>query len=300
MMRSIYWLSLLLIPVFVLTGCSPIGPNVQPTQRLQLPSQINSPVPDIVAPTSTPIPAITKTPSPTKTQIPLTTLGSESIKKTVQPLLNDPIDCEIPCFLGITPGKTRLDEIRALFNPLGFAHKEGIDPNSSKYAYSVAYEADPGRSFSVVFYTLDNLVENIVLTPQIIRQSEENAREWIAYTPETMIKKFGKPSRVYFAIELGQVNTTINMLMYFDAIDLIVLYSGYDMIPNLPGSFQFCPFTFAFDHVRLWMGEAPPDPPLFPMLPLEKVTSLTIDQFTQLMMGDPQQACFIVNGDLFR
>jgi hypothetical protein len=88
--------------------------------------------------------------------------------------------------------------------------------------------------------------------------------------------------------------------MYFDDLDLIALYSGYNMIPDRPHSPLVCPLTAPFDHVRLWMGPNPPDPPTFISVPLEKATSLTNDEFTELMLGDPQQACFYLNGDEFQ
>ena len=90
------------------------------------------------------------------------------------------------------------------------------------------------------------------------------------------------------------------MIMYFDNHDLIVLYSGYNMIPGRPRSPRVCPLTLPFDLVSLWMGPIPSDPPTFPTVTLMKATSLSLDQFTQLMMGDPQKACFIVNGNVFQ
>lgn len=218
----------------------------------------------------------------------------------MEPLLQDPMNCAAPCFLGITPGKTRMDKARAFFAPLGFQYREGTDPNSGRDFYSVGYEDFIGRDSNVTFYITNNLIENIEITPEIIKQKEGSPREWIAYSQETLIKKYGSPSRVEFAIDWGQVNTTIVMIIYYDEIDLIALYSGYEMIPGHPSSPQFCPFTFPISHVRLWIGPNPPAPPQMPSVPLEQATTLTIDQFTQLMLGDPQDACFILNGDAFQ
>ena len=299
-MKSISWLSLLLISILVLAGCAPVSPTIQPTLEMQLPSPTNLPATDTVAPTPTQTPAVTETASTTATQTPLVTLASDSVKETMQPLLQDPMNCADPCFLGITPGKTSVDKAKAFFDPLGFKHREGTDPNSGRDFYSVAYETSIGRDSSVTLFVSNNLVENIEITPEIIKQKQGSPREWIAYSPETLIKKYGKPSRVEFGLDLGQVNTTIVMIMYFDKLDLIALYSGYEAIPGHPRSPQFCPYTFPFDHVRFWMGANPPNPPQMPSIPLEKATSLTVDQFSQLMLGNPQNACFTVNGDAFQ
>jgi hypothetical protein len=294
-MKPISWLSLVLIPIFVLAGCAPVSPTIRSTQEVQLPSSTSLPATDTVAPTSTPILAVTETPSPTATQTLLATLRPESVKATMQPFLKDPMNCANPCFLGITPGKTSMDEVRALFSPQGFKHREGTDPNSGRDFYSLVYETGIGLNSSVILYTSKNFVENIEITPEITRQTDGSLREWIAYSPDTLIKKYGKPSRVEFAFDPGQFNVTIGMILYFDPIDLIASYSGYEP----PQSSQLCPFTFPFDSVRLWMGANPPNPPTFPTVPLEKATSLTIDQFSQLMLGDPKDACFTLNWDAF-
>ena len=83
------------------------------------------------------------------------------------------------------------------------------------------------------------------------------------------------------------------MIMYFDTPGLIVHYSGYNMTPE-----SFCPMTAPFDFVRLWMGHNPPDTPSFETISLEDATSLTMDQFTQLMLGDPKKACFRVKEEV--
>jgi hypothetical protein len=227
-------------------------------------------------------------------------LEPEQAKTAIEPLLQEPLNCAIPCFWGIVPGKTHVDETRNFFSRLGFMPFEGKEPNSGRDFYTIEYESNSDDSSSVTLYSSNHLVENIVVTPHIVRQTEGRTRQWLIYSPKTLIEKYGKPSRMEFALDFGQVNTTITMIMYFDTIDLIALYSGYETIPGHPRSPQLCPFTFPFDHVRLWMGSNPPNPPQMPSVPLEKATSLTVGQFSQLMLGDPQNACFTVNGDAFQ
>ena len=307
-MKPLSWLALFLMPVVFLVGCTPVGSMIQSTQGMQLPSPTISLAATAVIPTSTLTPAITKIEtsiptvtvsspaaklSPTTTLSPLNTLEPEKVSETLQPLIKDPLNCAAACYWGIIPGQTHLDEVEVFFDRLGFTPFKGKDPNSGRDFYTISNKPDSGNSTRVTLYTLNNLVENIVVTPTITIQKEGSTREWIAFSPETLIKKYGKPSRVEFGLDLGQENITINMIMYFDQIDLIALYSGVD------NTFKFCPLTFPFNHVRLWMGANPPHPPQFPTVPLEKATSLTIDQFTQLMLGDPLNACFTLDEDAF-
>jgi hypothetical protein len=89
------------------------------------------------------------------------------------------------------------------------------------------------------------------------------------------------------------------MQMYFDEVDLIVQYTGTHIIPSQKGSSQVCPLTAQFDTAWIWMGKQPINPP-GQGVPLEDVTSLTLDEFSKLMTGDPNHACFIFDGNAFK
>ena len=291
--KPLLLLSLLLILPLGSAGCARVianGETPTPTAMSSLPS-------DTPSPTVTGTPLVTLEPAqaietiePLVTVAPLGTLEPAQARATIEPLLRDPMNCPVPCFWGIVPGTTSLDEAKAFFSRLGFAIFEGIDPNSGRYFDTITYDTRTGYDFSATLQPDSrNLVENIVVTPHLSRPKEGSPREWIAYSPETLIKRYGTPSRVEFAVGLGP-NIGINMIMYFDASNLIVNYSGYDMTPK-----KFCPLTAPFDFVRVWIGENPPDTPSFPTWPLDKATSLTVDQFSQLMLGDPKKACFAVN-----
>jgi hypothetical protein len=310
-MKLLHRLPFLIISILALAGCVLTGETIKPTQMIQTPSPriiLTStslvPTPTLIS-TTTAIKPTSTLPS-TITPTPVDTLEPETAKATIEPLIREPLNCAVPCFWGIIPGKTQFNDAKTFFSHLGFTPFEGINPNSGRYFYSIAYESSIGRRSNVSLILSDQLVTNIIITPDIVKQKEGSPREWIAYSPETLIQKYGKPSSVRFALDWGP-NFVITMILYFDDSDLIALYSGYNMIPGRPHSPRLCPLTAPFDLVRLWMGSNPPDPPLTgspdPLetsVPLEKVTTLTIDQFTQLMLGDPKLACFTINGNAFQ
>lgn len=278
-----------LIVVLILTGCEQ---NSGFTQKIELTSTGNSIGNNTVTFTSIPHLLITETPSPTTAQYMTSTLEMQSIQKTLQPLLQDPFNCVVPCFVGIIPGKTSLQEVKNFFAPFNFRHKDGED------YYSVVYDDSIGQDSVVIINAAENVVQTITIMPDISQQIEGRPREWVSYSPETLIKKFGPPTHVQFAIDWGP-NFVIVMIMYFDDIDLIAEYSGYNMFPDRPRSPELCPLTAPFDHIRFWMGSNPPNPPTFETVSLEKATSLTVDQFSQLLLGEPQKACFVLSGDAF-
>lgn len=297
-MKPVFWLSLLLIPIFFLAGCAPIKPTIQPTQAVRLPSPTNLPATDAVAPTATPTLTITEIPIPTVTLTPIPTLVPAKVTETLQPLLKDPLNCTVPCLWGFIPGKTHMDEVRSFFSQLGFTPFEGTDPNSGRDFYTIE-NRNRSSDYSITFLITNNLVDDIRFYPYIGIQKEGSPRAWIAYSPETLIKKFGQPSRVMFQIGMGGTRHNIIMLMYFDTINLIVYYEGYGIISDTISP-RLCPLTAPFENVRLWMGSNPQYAPSDPTVPLEKATSLTIDQFSKLMLGDPRNACFTLKGDAFQ
>jgi hypothetical protein len=281
-MKPLSWLAIFLIPFFALVGCMPVRPTIQPT------------VINVTKP-ATPTELVSlpsDTPSPTITLTPFDTLEPAQVTETLQPLIKEPMNCAVPCFWGIIPGKTSFDEAKTFFSQLGFTPFEGINPNSGVYFYTISYDSNSGHDSAVTLHIKDNLVEDIKVTPDISVPKAGGPREWIAYSPETLIRRFGSPSRVDFAVGLGP-NIGIDMIMYFDTSGLIVYYSGYNMTPK-----SFCPLTASFDHVGLWIGPNPPDTPSFETTSLEKATSLTMDQFTRLMLGDPKKACFSVKEEV--
>jgi hypothetical protein len=220
----------------------------------------------------------------------------------ISSFLKDIENCEAPCFLGILPGRTTLGEAKDIITHLGFQLKcftyQGPD---------VTYQ---GQEFCESHYVFDNglsvlgslLVQNEVIWNLWVGITPENPkvispREWLAFSPGTLIRRYGSPSSVSFALDWGP-RSFIDMIMFFDTEDLIVEYSSYDLIPRQKGSPVVCPITARFDTVRLWMGKDPVYPPAEGVL-LEKATSMTIEEFSELMTGNPDKACFKLNREMF-
>jgi hypothetical protein len=278
-MKSLPVFFVILIPFFLLTSCFPSQRTTQPPQGTAVSTAT-------LKPTDTYMPVFTQTPIPT--------LDPESVNETVQPFLQDPLNCESPCFWGFIPGETSMAEVKAFFDPLGFTHREGKDWDSGNDFYAVGYDESISRDSDVTFFFANNLLKYIMITPNISFPKQSSSRDWIAYSPDTLIKKYGSPSRVQFAADFQQ-RIGIDMIMYFDTSNVIAQYSGIDMDPS-----KFCPLIDPiFDSIRLWIGPDPTTQPSFETIPLEKATSLTTDEFAKLMLGNPQNACIKFNNKVF-
>jgi hypothetical protein len=286
MMKKNNRIYIVLFLTWVITGCrSPllIGKStidVQPTKSVT------------ILATSTYLPTLFTT----KTQTPVATLASEVANKTIKKLLQETSDCSAPCFWGIVPRKTTSEEAKKKFDYYGL--KTVIISNKGKDYYNITHDVGDGLNVSATLPIQNNLVDSIRIYINPEKQKPGFTREWLAYSPETLINRYGTPSRVDFFADYGP-GPFFTMQMYFDAEDLIVQYSSSEVILNKEGFARVCPLTLQFDTAWLWMGKNPQDPPGYG-IPLEEATKITRDEFANIMTGDPKNACFTFNENVFR
>lgn len=297
---------ILLTIAFVLIGCYPAVDTAGPNQTEQptIPTD-NLPTITLVSPststlTQTPRVLVEPHPSPTlittERSIPVNTLEPEQAKETIKKLLSEPIDCAAPCFWGIVPGQTTAEEARVIFRHLNLqVANNTYDGNGFT---GVDIDFDSGLSMIVILKIQNDSAENVHVKINPEKQKVGIAREWLTYSPDTLIKRYGAPSRVDFVADWGP-GPFFAMQMYFDSVDLMVQYAGDEIIPSQKGLSQVCPQTVQFDSVWLWMGKNPTNPP-GKGVPLEKAASMTVDQFSKLITGDPNHACFSFNGNAFQ
>ncbi len=275
-------LYLLLMIALSLVGCAPADSTALPTiTKTQLPS------PTVVSVTSTPSPA----PTITATLTPPVTLEPERAKETIRTLLQESIDCAAPCFWGIVPGQTTLGEATNIFTRLGLP--VASTTYEKKDFHGIVYKLNSGLSVDVTLTMRDNIVEN--LRVEILPEKQKGVpREWQAYSPESLIARYGVPSKVDIGVDTGP-RTFFDMVMYFAPFDLIVQYAGYGIVAT---DTWICPLSEQYDDVRIWFGENPEHSP-GGGVPLEKATSLTLEEFAALMMGEPEKACFNLRAEAF-
>jgi len=290
---------LFLMMGFMLAGCEVAFPTPLPTngEESPIPTTISSP---LTLPSQSPTsltsneqPAITF--GPTITRIPLNTLEPEEAEIVIRRLMQEPVDCAAPCFWGIVPGQTTLDQANDIFSHLGL--QTASSTSKGKLFSGIHFTFASGLSLRVTLAYQDMVVENIQL--KIIPEKQEAGaeREWAAYSLEPLIERYGSPSRVDFTADWGP-GPFFSMQIYFDNVDMIVQYAGDNIIPAEKGKSQICPMTAQFESVWIWMGKDLFHPPR-EGIPLEMAASMTLDEFTSLMKNDPEAGCFIFNGDIF-
>ena len=286
-MKNIHQRCLLMIAIITISGCGS-GKEISPMPT-------NTAVPSLTSIVTISTLVFTPRPSPTTTLTPLATLEPKQANETIKTLLQEPVDCSAPCFWGIIPGRTTLDEAKNVFHRLGLQTKSIA--YEGKEFYGTEYDFDSGVSILVNLTTQDKVVENLRVDINPETQKAGVPREWRAYSPETLMKRYGAPSRVEFFV--GRVAViSYTMIVYFDKLDLIVEYGGYNVGVGTEKSFRVCPLVDQQDSIRIWLGANPENPP-GTAISLEKATSMTLEDFSKLMTGNPNTACLDLKEQLF-
>lgn len=277
----------LIILSFIVFGCS--SPNIDAVNNVTitpsvLPEKTNAPIP---TPTNTAVPSQTSTPVPTPSPAP--TLAPEQADKFLKELLVENSKCDTPCFLGITPEQTTLEDINSLFIPLDPWYYCELGENKTGLC-DASHRFDTGFSINIRLFIESGVVKNlkIINTPPK-DQSRAARNEWLAIAPETMIEQYGTPSKINIFSDLGPT-PTYAIDMYFDTYNIIYSFLSYDFGANQ----RICPTSNKIESVIIWMGKNPQDTPS-KKTPLEEMSSLTKEEFSKLLTIDANGSCFIIN-----
>jgi len=284
-MRHSYCLYLLVVITVTLSGCISSHSTLTPIW-----TETHPPSPTSIPPTSVP----TLRPTQTATLTPPVTLEPKQAEEAISKLLREPVDCEAPCFWGIMPGQSTLGEAKNIFTRLGLPLEYTITLDGKEF-YGGDYDFDSGLSVGPTLAIQSNIVKNLTLNISPETQREGVKREWLTYSPETLINRYGTPSKIGFDVDRGAPRPAYGMAMYFDTMNLIIYYGSFSLGPKL----QACPLTEQIDHIRIWMGKNPVYPPPIDRVPLEKATFMTMEEFSKLMTGDPDIACFNLKEEAF-
>ncbi len=241
--------------------------------------------------------------APTYTQIPtsLATLDPQQANGVVGKLLRESVDCSAPCFWGITPGQTTFNEANNIFSHLGLQMKYTNEHDNKKYS-EVMYSLVSGLTISPLLAIQGDIVMNLDVYINPVKDQGGSPREWLAYSPEILINRYGTPSKITFYVGYprdpgGDPEAWYHMVMYFEPLNFIIEYE-FGVIPPPASSLYICPLTDQFTSIRLWLGKDVENTPIGGVL-LEEATSMTNVEFAKLISEYPSDACLTLKGDLF-
>jgi hypothetical protein len=144
-------------------------------------------------------------------------------------------------FLGHHSRENHTRRSKNIFTQLGLNLVNTYSENNEDF-YSLIYELDSGLRVTPEFIIQDDIVKNMKVNLKPEKSQEGISRDWLAYSPEELIKRYGPPSRVDFVIDRGP-RIFFEMNMYFDKLDLIVEYAGYNILSGTIENPRVCPIT---------------------------------------------------------
>lgn len=235
----------------------------------------------------------TLSPSSTVTLSPVLTYTKRERDTFLQKMISEPIDCAAPCFLGITTGETTSEEVQNILKYYGL--ETYVVNNEGKEAINFGYDFPNGLNISAILPIRNNVIETITvnLTPNHPKVGAWQG--WGAYSPISLISKYGPPTQVEFASSHGPT-TFFSMIMYFQRENLIIEYYAQSVENLEKNGIQLCPLEISYNFAKFWMGDNPLYPP-GKAISLDKVSSLTLSEFSDLLEDDPGKACFEINAD---
>jgi len=286
---------------------TPIALSVSPT--IAFPTKT-------ITPTPTPIDTATPVPTPTLTLVP--TLSVEIARQKWFDLLTDNGGCKLPCFWGITPGKSDYRAARDILMPFsGIAEKEltRFEPiNSVLGGWIQLRDAEGELHFNTdidYLYGEDNIVSRIwfrTLEEKVVADPRDPSGEsWLSKTPIFDLPTFGERVEYYslshVLSEQGVPSSVMIMLTGFPnfsrQMNIALLYPEQGIWVNyiIPshernGTEKGCPLGA---HIEIELF--PPGNPdtFFSLLettdwhytkggyfPVENVTSMTVEKFYQV------------------
>ena len=268
-----------LMGVIILVGCVatsdllPVGNNVIPVQASATisssmeevaPSPTTTLTEAVNKPTLTPsppaaIPAIQPavTPSPlreTSTPVPVPTfdvvyseLAEEAAMRNLIDLLETNRGCELPCWLGITPGETDVNSLEAIFVPLGFDY------------YRDYQELDDNTPYKASLYITseEDVVQSIEVRGGAGEETYDRNEAWRPYAIPRILERLGTPENVYvfypFRFDPGGMQA-YRLFLYYPDLGVEIDYLGKaNLIDDKSGWARACPNILETDEINLFL-----------------------------------------------
>lgn len=287
------WLLLLL-----LTSCSQSAKQKPSIYIPTLPSAPPAPTPISnigittaeIHPTniSTVMPSMTSLPSPTLS--PIATLNPDVAQLKIVQLMATNDECGKNCFWGITPGTTTFDN--AVLSLSTLRQINLLKNKDGTFQYNSSFEYKKGDiALSIIFSDSDNEIQSLWVLAVGLESQHVTGKDWLAFRPDQFLKVNGVPKQINIAMyeeQGGEVS--YEMMFLYD--QTYIKYSGNQIIIKPQAKMHVCPLRDQnvkrfelilgqYDHGKWGDG-----------IDLTQISSISTDQFYQIMVGDPTNACF--------
>lgn len=255
-------------------------------------------------------------PSPLFT--PLPTLLVDEQESYIKEFLEAKTDCQLPCWWGITPGKTSWQDSETLLRHLGATIKQ-FQSETGEYNYGVLLRGLPELDLS--FY--DNVTPNSIVDKIFVSGNKGGGQDqkefedfWKSYSPKEIMTKYGVPSRILLDTigTLGNTGTGkhgYTVWIFYDSLGFMIRYGGFiadeetfrfcfnlnqgaNDIHHIELTLQHQGYAFPLEHDDSILGSASPRG-----LPLQDITGISVEKIHQLFTQIEKPYCLETPHDVW-
>jgi hypothetical protein len=284
-----------------------------------LPSQLNATLSPTFSPLPNPTAVPSRSPSPTLFIPTLEPTLPSSQEQRVNELLQNG-NCKLPCYLGITPGKTTLSKARAILENLGASYKGEYRRKTDGaiyYTYLLDVGGLPGGdetprpdgsimtvSHHVSLITNNDIVQIMEISAGTIgpgtstAQGRTKFREyWSRYTARGVFLQLGLPTQLYIGTP-DPIENGSNLWIAYEKIGVVAQIYGTggenNVCPEREAKFidlQLSLFSTATTLETIYNDGRVPPTDRTVWLPIEEVVGISPQEFYQYVISD-SSACF--------
>ncbi len=298
----------ILILTLFLTDCGLQNNTTQPPiTTLTASPLINTPT--VIS--LTPSPTDQSTQTPTLTPIP--TLSEQDALETFINLIEKDSECNLPCWLGVTPGQTKFEEVENIFSQfsaiastdfsLQSAYIRVFFPNFETAVHDTVtevYPASDGKVLKVLVYAgVDpkGIYENITFS------NPEYQKMWQRYFVPGIFTSYGPPEKIFLDTTRVVADTPgpypFALWIVYPEQGFLIRYDGVNS--KIGDEIRICPMQSSIE-IKIWyversnyeefMKNAEAGGISLGPQPIEEVTDFSIESFYEKFRSGTVDTCF--------
>jgi hypothetical protein len=251
-------------------------------------------------------PRVVPTKTTTRAMIPSTTLSLTSTSKPVDEdiahLLDEQTNCEEPCLMGIVPTNTSFTELQSWSQTLHLPlYPDSAYSESELYSSSYKFTQSKNSILTSIdwnFHVTNQVVDGIHFT----YETDSGGVIPPFFLPKSILQRYGLPSstQVFFTWDTESAQSkqvfSYELVFFFAEQNISIEYSSAFKQRLSVDELPICPQKDGLMGFQIWMGTNRPDPPFTDVrYEISKLSDLTTQEFSDLILSDPETVCVIVH-----
>jgi len=242
-------------------------------------------------------------------------MTTQERKQFTKELLQTNAGCELPCWWGIVPGKTRWYVTREFLQALGARIGSDQDESGAIFHGTGGFDLMEDHIYNRFgFKEREGIIESVHISSEGYANRRGFQLLWARYSPKNVITEYGPPSRVWIKSTSNYWgNTGYNgylLWLFYDQLGFVIKYSGgvkyqpiYHFCPSMENKKDIGGIEFLLQSPSSLLPLDRLDDQDVPfrkyIRTIEEAAGLSIEQFYQLFTQGEKSGCFDVQADVF-